>query len=67
MALFSNTKAVADAVVEKQYVVITLHLKFFLTFHRKDKDVGRAFAGDFPWPAAIDAAADVYNGVGIAT
>lgn len=42
-------------------------LNFFLTFHRKDKDVGRAFTGDFPWPAAIDAAADVYNGVSIAS
>lgn len=42
-------------------------LKFFLTFHRKDKDVGRVFAGGFSWPAAIDAAADVYNGVGIVT
>jgi hypothetical protein len=42
-------------------------LKFFLTFHRKDKDVGRVFARGFSWPAAIDAAADVYNGVSIAT
>lgn len=41
-----NTKAVADTVLEKH----------------KDKDVGRVFAGGFSWPAAIDAAADVYNG-----
>ena len=42
-------------------------LKFFLTFHRKGKDVGRVFARGFSWPDAIDAVADVYSGVRIAT
>jgi hypothetical protein len=30
---------------------------------RKDKPLGGAFDGDFSWNGAIDAAADVYNGV----
>ncbi|KAF2760790.1 calcofluor white hypersensitive protein-like protein [Pseudovirgaria hyperparasitica] len=39
-------KYVADAVLEKE----------------KNKDVGVVFGQAFSWPAAIDAAADVYNG-----
>lgn len=32
--------------------------------NRKDKPIGRIFGGPFSWSDAIDAAADVYNGVG---
>ncbi|KAF2814620.1 uncharacterized protein BDZ99DRAFT_506070 [Mytilinidion resinicola] len=41
-----NTQTVAESVLEKQ----------------KDKEVGNVFSGAFSWSAAIDAAADVYNG-----
>lgn len=33
---------------------------------RKNRQVGEVFGAGFSWPAAIDAAADVYNGVRIA-
>jgi hypothetical protein len=31
--------------------------------HRKNREVNEVFASGLSWPAAIDAAADVYNGV----
>lgn len=31
--------------------------------HRKEKPVGQVFGHAFAWPDAIDAAADIYNGV----
>ena len=34
-----------------------------LTLFRKDKPIGQTFGSGFSWPEAIDAAADVYNGV----
>lgn len=33
------------------------------TFGRKNRDVAEVFAKGFEWKKAIDAAADVYNGV----
>ena len=56
----------ADAVLEKEYVV---HPPFWASVLiqkcRKDKEMGVVFGHGFSWPAAIDAAADVYNGVRI--
>jgi hypothetical protein len=55
---------VSDAVLEKEYVFS--HLRFSSGFNnlcRKNRDVAEVFAPGFSWPAAIDSAADVYNGV----
>ena len=35
-----------------------------LIFSRKDKPVGHIFGAGFTWPEAVDAAANIYNGVG---
>jgi hypothetical protein len=38
-------------------------MKITFLFFRKDKPVGTTFGDGFVWSEAIDAAADVYNGV----
>ena len=59
-----NNKMVADAVLEKEYVIsIDLVENMMLIYPRKDKQVNQVFGQAFSWSEAIDAAADVYNGV----
>ena len=36
----------------------------YLIFFRKDKPVGHIFGSGFSWSEAVDAAAEIYNGVG---
>ena len=36
----------------------------YLIFFRKEKPVGHIFGSGFSWSEAVDAAADIYNGVG---
>jgi hypothetical protein len=55
---------VADAVLEKEYVIsIDPAENAALTLLRKDKQVNQVFGQAFSWSEAIDAVADVYNGV----
>jgi hypothetical protein len=55
---------VADAVLEKEYVIsIDRAENTMLTLIRKDKQVNQVFGQAFSWSEAIDAVADVYNGV----
>jgi hypothetical protein len=55
---------IADAVLEKQYVTGVLAKRATqLMKIRKENQVGQVFAHKFTWSEAIDAAADVYNGV----
>jgi hypothetical protein len=56
---------VADAVLEKEYVTLYIPRDCapLIHFHRKDKPIPQTFGGAFSWDDAIDAAADVYNGV----
>jgi hypothetical protein len=53
--------------LEKEYVNIdTLMNQARIAYShliRKDKPIGRTFGGPFVWDDALDAAADVYNGV----
>lgn len=57
----------SGAVLEKEYVESLLRDKHDLIFGRKNRDVAEVFAPEFSWPAAIDTAADVYNGVSLHT
>lgn len=59
-----KSKMVADAVLEKEYVLsYVLWRAFQLISSRRDRPVGQTFGAGFLWPEAVDAAADVYNGV----
>ena len=60
----SDKKRVADAVLDKEYDFLMLHSRISLLMgHRKEKDVGNVFGRGFSWDEALDAVADVYNGV----
>lgn len=66
IVLYRNKQIVADAVLEKEYVPLLITLKCeLLTFIRKNTEAAQVFGGGFSWPAALDAVADVYNGVSI--
>lgn len=54
---------VADAILEKEYVISGNFCMVNLTPSRKNKQVGQVFAQAFSWPELIDALADVYTGV----
>jgi len=59
-----RTKArVADTVLEKEYVTSNSLFVKMLILCRKDKPVNQVFGQAFSWSEAIDAIADVYNGV----
>ena len=59
-------QTVSERVLEKQYVPFACVLCILSDgIRRKNRDVAEVFAPGFSWPAAIDAATDVYNGVGI--
>lgn len=63
MFWYRDKKLVADAILEKEYVILAPHFVLANAFSRKKKQVGQVFSQTFSWPEAIDAAADVYNGV----
>lgn len=59
---------VADAVLEKEYVIRIFMIPGFLlisTRKAKQLQANEVFGHAFSWMSAIDAAADVYNGVSI--
>ncbi len=61
---YRNSKSVADAVLEKEYVQFILHPRSnSLWSYRKDRPIGQTFGKGFQLSEMIDAAADVYNGV----
>lgn len=63
---YRNKQVVADAVLEKEYVPFFITAKDeWLTLSRKNTEAAQVFGGGFAWPAALDAVADVYNGVSI--
>ena len=53
----------SDAVLEKEYVYHKPLLNVLLIFFRKDKPTGQIFGSGFSWSEALDAVADIYNGV----
>jgi hypothetical protein len=60
-----NNKMVADAVLEKEYMTRPSFLDCLLTLPRKAKQLNDVFNQTFSWSGAIDAVADVYNGVSL--
>lgn len=54
---------VADAFLEKEYVILTTFETILLTLYREKMQAAQVFSHVFSWSEAIDAAADVYNGV----
>ena len=55
---------VADAVLEKEYVISKALVQVsMLTLTRKARQANEVFDHAFSWMSAIDAVADVYNGV----
>lgn len=57
-------KQVADDVLEKGYVHIESVREIKISSAcRKDKPIGNVFGSGLLWTEALDAAADVYNGV----
>lgn len=65
LTIWSNSKdfRVSDAVLEKEYVYHN-PFRMCISFSiRKGKPAGQIFGSGFFWSEAVDAAADIYNGV----
>jgi len=59
-----KSKMLADAVLEKEYVLRIPEFGAFTDgLARKDKQAAQVFGGAFSWVLFFDAAADVYHGV----